>query len=101
MHCNGLADDEAIRHKLADCLAGVCIGDLVDFVGVEPDFALAAAYNRGGETFLGAKVHPDGHERISLWVCDGGISDCGATAAAAECVVTPQSRTLSIAFDFV
>lgn len=43
VHGNRLADDEAIGNQLADGLAGVGIGDLVDLVGVEPDLALAAA----------------------------------------------------------
>jgi hypothetical protein len=45
VHGNGLADDEAIADKLSDGLAGVGIGDFVDFIGIEPDLALAAAYN--------------------------------------------------------
>lgn len=43
VHGNRLADDEAIGNQLADGLAGVGVGDLVDLVGVEPDLALAAA----------------------------------------------------------
>ena len=43
MHGNLLADDEAIVHKLADGLAGVGVGDLVHFIRVEPDLALATA----------------------------------------------------------
>ena len=58
MHRNGLADDEAIGHELADCLAGVGIGDLADFVWVEPDLALAAVAHGRGEALLGAEVRP-------------------------------------------
>lgn len=58
VHGHGLADDEAIADELADGLAGVCVGDLADFVGVEPDFALAAADDGGGEALLGAEVDP-------------------------------------------
>lgn len=58
MHGNRLADDEAIAHKLADGLAGVGVGDLVDLIGIEPDFALATANHGGGEALLGTKVDP-------------------------------------------
>ena len=43
MHGSLLADDEAIGDEFADGLAGIGVADLVDLVGVEPDFALAAA----------------------------------------------------------
>lgn len=52
MHRNGLADDKAIADEFADGLAGIGVRDLVDFVRVEPDFALAAANNRGGQALL-------------------------------------------------
>ena len=58
MHRHGFADDQAIGHELADGLAGVCVGDFVDFVGVEPDFAFAAAGHGGGEALLSAEVDP-------------------------------------------
>lgn len=54
MHRHGLADDQAIGDELADCLARVGVGDFVDFVGVEPDLAFAAAGHGGGKTLLGA-----------------------------------------------
>ena len=54
MHGNRLADDEAVGHHLPDGLSGVGIGDLVDFVGVEPDLALAAADDRRREALLSA-----------------------------------------------
>ena len=43
MHGDGLADNEAIADELADSLAGVGVGNLVDLVGIEPDLVLAAA----------------------------------------------------------
>ena len=58
VHCDGLADDETIADKLADRLAGVGVGDFVDFVGVEPDLALSAADHGGSKTLLSAEVDP-------------------------------------------
>ena len=58
VHGDGLADNEAILDELADSLAGVGIGNFVDFVGVEPDLALSAANNIGREALLGAEVDP-------------------------------------------
>lgn len=58
VHGDRLADDEAIGDELADRLAGVCVGDLVDFVRVEPDLAFAAADDGGGKPLLGAKIDP-------------------------------------------
>ena len=52
MHGDGLADDEAIADKLADCLTGVGVGNFVDLVGVEPDLALATANHGGGQALL-------------------------------------------------
>ena len=43
VHGDLFADDETIGHELADCLAGIGVGDFVHFIGVEPDLALAAA----------------------------------------------------------
>jgi hypothetical protein len=62
VHGHRLADDEAIADQLSDRLARVRIGDLVDFVGVEPDLALTAADDGRREAFLGAEVGP----RLSL-----------------------------------
>lgn len=58
MHGHRLVDDEAIAQKLADGLAGVGGGDLVNFIGIEPDLALAAADHGGRQALLGAKVDP-------------------------------------------
>lgn len=54
VHSDWFADDEAIGDKLADGLAGVCVGDFADFIRVEPDLSLAAALNGGCETLLSA-----------------------------------------------
>jgi hypothetical protein len=74
VHGDGLADDEAIGDELADGLAGVGVGDLADLVGVEPDLALTAANNGGGQALLGAKVDPvaDACQCLLCWitVCD-------------------------------
>jgi len=59
VHSNRLADNEAIGDELADGLAAVGVGDLVDFVRVEPDLALAAAGHGGREALLRAEVDPD------------------------------------------
>lgn len=58
MHSDRFADDEAIADELADCLARVRVGDLVDFVWVEPDLAFAAADHGGGEALLCAEIDP-------------------------------------------
>ena len=58
VHGDGLADDEAILDELADSLAGVCVGDFADLVGVEPDLALSATNHGGREALLSAEVDP-------------------------------------------
>lgn len=58
MHRHWLSDDKAIGDQFADRLTGVGIGDFVDFIRVEPDLALPAADNRGGQTLLSSKVDP-------------------------------------------
>jgi len=58
VHGNRLADDEAIADELADGLAGIGVRDLVDFVGVKPDLALATADDGSGEALLGTEVDP-------------------------------------------
>ena len=64
MHGHGLADNEAISDELADGLAGVGIGDFVDFIGIEPDLAFSASNDGGREPLLSAKIHP-GYDYIS------------------------------------
>lgn len=68
VHCDWFADDEAIADKLADRLARVCVADLVDLVGVEPDLALAAPDDGGGEALLRGEIDPV-EERVCqfLW----------------------------------
>ena len=58
MHGNGLADDEAIGNELANRLAGVCVGDFVHLIGVEPDLTLAAPDDGGGKALLGTEIDP-------------------------------------------
>lgn len=58
VHGHGLADDEAIGDELADGLARVGVGDLVDLVGVEPDLALTAADDRRGKALLSSQIDP-------------------------------------------
>ena len=58
MHGDGLADDEAIADEFADGLAGVCVGDLADLVGVEPDLALTASDDGRGKALLSSEVDP-------------------------------------------
>lgn len=58
VHGDWLADDEAIGDELADGLAGVGVGDLVNLVGVEPDLALAAAEDISCEALLSSQVDP-------------------------------------------
>ncbi len=43
VHGHRLADDQSIGEELADRLARVGIADFADFIGIEPDSALAAA----------------------------------------------------------
>lgn len=67
MHGDGLADDEAIGNEFSDGLAGVCVGDFVDFVRVKPDLAFAAPNNGGGEALLSAEIHPVDEEGEVSW----------------------------------
>ena len=58
VHGDGFTDNKAIGDHFSDCLAGVGIGDLVDLVGIEPDFAFAAPDHGGREALLRAEVDP-------------------------------------------
>ena len=88
MHRHGLLNDEAIGDELADALAGIGVRDLADLVGVQPNFALAAAQHRRRQALLGPQVNPTaGHQSalsVSLTLCvisvqnldgDGGMND--------------------------
>ena len=72
MHRDLLANDETIRHELADSLTGVGVGDFVHFIRIEPDLALAAANDGGREALLSAEVdprrqYPLAGEQIGQW----------------------------------
>lgn len=43
MHDGGFFHDEAVGVEFADVLTGIGIADFGGFVGIEPDFAFAAA----------------------------------------------------------
>ena len=58
VHGDRLLDDEAIGNQLADGLARVGVGDLVDFVRVQPDLALAAASDGRRQALLRAEGDP-------------------------------------------
>ena len=69
VHGDGFADDEAIGDEFADGLAGIGVGDFVDFVRVEPDLAFAAVGDGGRETLLGAEVHPVEESTLASGLC--------------------------------
>lgn len=81
VHGDGLADDEAICDELADGLAGVGVGDLVHFVRVEPDLALAAVGDGRRQALLSTEVDPTEEVvsvRLSIrhaWAVSGGRGD--------------------------
>ena len=77
VHRDLLADNEAIRHELADRLAGIGVGDFVDFVRVEPDLALATAYNRGREPLLCTQVDPRDHLSLADLEVNGHCDEEG------------------------
>ena len=58
MHRDLLADDETIGQELADCLAGIGVGDFVHFIRIKPDLTLTAANDGGGEALLSAEIDP-------------------------------------------
>lgn len=58
VHRDLFPNNEAIGHEFADCLAGVGIGDFVDFIRIKPDLALAAPNYGCGKSLLGSKVDP-------------------------------------------
>jgi len=67
VHCDGLADDEAIGDELADGLAGVCVRDFADFVGVEPDLALSTSNDGCREALLSTEIDPIEAETNQCW----------------------------------
>ena len=56
VHCDGFADDETIGHEFADGLAGVGVGNFIDFVGIQPDLALSASNNGRRKALLRAEI---------------------------------------------
>lgn len=57
VNCHRLLDDETIIGKLADVLARVRHGDLVDLVRVQPYLVLSATKDRRGQPLLQTKRH--------------------------------------------
>ena len=53
VHGDLFADNKAIGDEFADGLTGIGIRDLIDFIRVEPNLALSAAGDGGGESLLG------------------------------------------------
>ena len=58
MHCDLLANNKAIGDEFADGLAGIGVGDFIDFVGIKPDLALSTACHRGSKALLGSEIDP-------------------------------------------
>ena len=73
VHGDGLADDEAIGDELTDRVARVGVADLVDFVRVQPDLALAAAGHGGCQALLRAEVDPGEKEVVLVFVDIVGV----------------------------
>merc|ERR1719394_1825120 len=57
---DGLLDDKTILNELADVLARVSVGNLVDLVGVQPHLVLAALHDAGGKALLQPQGTHDG-----------------------------------------
>jgi len=58
VHGDGLLDDEAILDELADGLAGVGVGDFTSLIGIKPDLALSATFDRSRKALLGGEIDP-------------------------------------------
>ena len=58
VHGDLLANDETIRHELADRLAGVGVGDFIHLIRIKPYLAFAAANDGGREALLGTEIDP-------------------------------------------
>uniref|UniRef100_A0AAR2LNX5 Globin family profile domain-containing protein n=1 Tax=Pygocentrus nattereri TaxID=42514 RepID=A0AAR2LNX5_PYGNA len=67
VHRHGLLDYQTILHQLADLLTGVGIGNLIGFVGVQPDLLLATAQDAGRQALL----EPE-HRNLVRTVHSGG-----------------------------
>lgn len=52
MHRDWFSDDKAIADHFANTLPGIGVRNFVDFIGVEPDLALAAAHYGRGKALL-------------------------------------------------
>ena len=81
VNSDGFADDEAIGDKLADGLAGIGVGDLIDLVRVEPDLALAAVGHGRRKALLCAEIDPvDEDVLVTLCVGIRFSRSCGESA---------------------
>lgn len=60
VHGDGLSDNEAIVDQLSDGLARVGVGNLALLTWIQPDLALTAADDGGGEALLSAQIDPVG-----------------------------------------
>ena len=52
VHGDRFADDEAIADEFSDGLPRVGVGNLADFIWIEPDLALTAADDGSSQTLL-------------------------------------------------
>ena len=95
MHRDLLANDEAIGDELADRLAGVGVGDLINFVRVERDLALAAVGHGRREALLRAEINPVvGSRKFSLMMLVDGAGE--GFACMVERLGTPIQHTQSL-----
>ena len=69
VHSDLFADDEAVGDEFTDGLTGVGIRDFVHFIGIKPDFALAAPRNGGGKALLRTEVNPRRSKMCQLMDC--------------------------------
>ena len=60
VHDGGFFHDEAVGVEFSNILSGVGVANIGGFIGIEPDFALAAAENFGGKGLLGTEVGHSG-----------------------------------------
>ena len=64
VHNSGLLDHEAILHELADVLTRVGVGDLVDFIGVEPDLSLSTLEHGGSKSMAEKRREEKTRDRV-------------------------------------